>query len=92
MRTVLWEDAMVKEKHRLAGKRVVIAGTLKTMTYYEAAVAIRNAGGELRTQVSPKVDYVVLGSDPSHRKVHRAHWLGAKFVTEEWLRDRLNEA
>ena len=72
----------------LAGKTVVLTGTLDTMTRTEAAERIRAAGGTVASSVSAKTDAVIAG-DQAGSKLDKARKLGVHVVDEtqllEWL-------
>ncbi len=69
----------------LAGKRVVVTGTLEHFSRDEAKEAIRAAGGRWVSSVSEKTDYVVVGSDPGS-KAKRASTLGVRVLDEQSFR------
>jgi len=66
----------------LAGKTVVVTGTLFRFTRDEAAEAIRRAGGRSATSVSKKTDYVLAGAEAGS-KLEKAQQLGVKILSEE---------
>lgn len=66
---------------RLAGKSVVITGSLDTMTRDEAEAAVRRAGGRAADAVSRKTNYVVVGADPGS-KADKAKRLGVPILDE----------
>jgi DNA ligase (NAD+) len=51
----------------LAGKSLVLTGTLPNLGREEAAEKIRAAGGIVRSSVSKKTDYLVAGADPGSK-------------------------
>ncbi|MGB3402422.1 MAG: NAD-dependent DNA ligase LigA [Microcoleaceae cyanobacterium] len=51
----------------LAGKTIVITGTLPTLKRNEAKELIQNAGGKVTSSVSSKTDYILLGADPGSK-------------------------
>ena len=65
----------------LAGKQVVITGTLAGLTRAQAEQAVRDGGGSMGSSVSKRTDYVVVGSDPGS-KLERARKLQVKMLTE----------
>jgi DNA ligase (NAD+) len=69
----------------LAGKSVVLTGTLESMTRDEAAAAIENLGGKVVASVSRKTGYLVVGSDAGS-KLDKARELGVPILTEEDFR------
>jgi len=64
-----------------AGKKVVVTGTLESMSRDEAKAAIRRAGGDWVSSVSKNTDYVVAGSEPGS-KYEKAKKLGVKILDE----------
>ncbi len=75
---------------RLAGKTLVLTGTLPTWTRDEAKARIEAAGGKVTGSVSKKTDYVVAGADPGS-KLEKAQALGVTVIDEDGLRRLLGE-
>ena len=69
----------------LAGKTVVVTGTLPDMSRDEAKEAIIAAGGKAAGSVSKKTDYVVAGDKPG-TKYDKAVSLGIPILDENGLR------
>jgi DNA ligase (NAD+) len=72
----------------LAGKTLVLTGTLPTMTREQATELIVAAGGKVSSSVSKKTDYVVAG-DEAGSKLAKAESLGVAIVDENGLRGLL---
>jgi DNA ligase (NAD+) len=73
----------------LAGKTVVLTGTLPTLTREEAAEHIRAAGGKVATSVSTKTDVLIAG-DQAGSKLEKARKLGIPIADEAQLLQWLN--
>jgi DNA ligase (NAD+) len=68
----------------LAGKTLVLTGTLPNLTREEATARVEEAGGKVTGSVSKKTDYVVAGEDPGS-KYTKAQELGTEILDEEGL-------
>jgi DNA ligase (NAD+) len=66
----------------LAGKKVVVTGTLETLGRQEAKEKIRQAGGNWVSSVSKNTDYVVAGNNTGS-KFNKAKELGVKIIEEK---------
>jgi DNA ligase (NAD+) len=66
----------------LAGRTVVLTGTLPGITREEAGERLAAAGARLSGSVSKKTDYVVVGESPGS-KLEKARALGVRAVTWE---------
>ncbi|MDD5109687.1 MAG: NAD-dependent DNA ligase LigA [Patescibacteria group bacterium] len=66
----------------LAGKKVVVTGTLQRFSRAQAKAAIRKAGGRTVESVSGATDFVVGGEKPGS-KMDDARRLGVKILTED---------
>jgi DNA ligase (NAD+) len=64
------------------GKKVVVTGTLESLSREEAKDAVRAAGGDWVSSVSKNTDYVVVGSEPGS-KAEKAKQLGVKILDEK---------
>jgi DNA ligase (NAD+) len=69
----------------LAGKTLVLTGTLPNLSRDEATQLIAQAGGKVTGSVSKKTDYVIAGSDPGSKLV-KAEQLGVPVLDEAGLR------
>jgi DNA ligase (NAD+) len=68
----------------LAGKTLVLTGTLPTMSREEAKEKIESAGGKVSGSVSKKTDYVVAGEEAGS-KLDKARALGVTVIDEAGL-------
>lgn len=66
----------------LAGKAVVVTGTLDGFSREEAEAAIKGRGGKSPSSVSAKTYAVVVGAEPGASKVSRAADLGVPVLSE----------
>jgi DNA ligase (NAD+) len=73
----------------LAGKTLVLTGTLPTLTRDEASDMIVAAGGKVSGSVSKKTDYVVAGEEAGS-KLEKARTLGVPVIDEAQLRRLLH--
>jgi DNA ligase (NAD+) len=66
----------------LAGKSVVVTGTLERWSREAAEAAIKSRGGKAPGSVSQKTTAVVVGADPGGAKLSRATELGVPVLDE----------
>jgi|DewCreStandDraft_2_1066082.scaffolds.fasta_scaffold03488_7 DNA ligase (NAD+) len=74
--------AASRQASPLAGKTVVITGTLQAMDRASAEQAVRAAGGHPSSSVSRKTDFVVVGANPGSKR-DKALELGIPLLSEE---------
>ena len=72
----------------LAGKTLVVTGTLQEFSRESAEDSIRVAGGKAAGSVSRKTDYVVAGENAGS-KLQKAQELGVPVLDEEGFRKLL---
>jgi DNA ligase (NAD+) len=79
-----------KAKGKLAGKTIVVTGTLKNFTRQQAELAVRQAGGKTSSSVSKKTDFVLAGEEPGS-KIDKAQKLGVKIIDEKKFLEMIEE-
>ncbi len=72
----------------LAGKTVVVTGTLPTLTRTKATEMIESAGARVTSSVSKSTTFVVAGADPGS-KFAKAQELGVEIIDESELLRRV---
>jgi len=83
---IVWpqEEGRAAEPGVLAGKTLVLTGTLPSLTRDEAKALIEAAGGRVSGSVSKKTDYVVAGAEAGS-KLDKAQALGVAVIDEAQL-------
>jgi RimJ/RimL family protein N-acetyltransferase len=85
---VHWEEsdgaAANQGPQPLAGKTLVLTGTLPTLSRDEAKALIEAAGGKVSGSVSKKTDYVIAGEEAGS-KLDKARELGVTVLDEQGL-------
>ncbi len=74
----------------LAGKTLVLTGTLPKLSREQATEQIMAAGGRVTGSVSKNTDYVVAGESPGS-KLEKAERLGVAVLDEAGLRELLGQ-
>lgn len=72
----------------LNGKKIVVTGTLESLSREEVKEKIRQYGGYWVSSVSKNTDYVVVGKNPGS-KADKAKKLGVKIINEKEFLDLL---
>jgi DNA ligase (NAD+) len=83
-RGVHWENLERKAAAPapLAGKSIVVTGTLSSMSREEAQESLRSLGAKVSSSVSSKTTYLVHGADPGS-KLEKARQLNVELLDEE---------
>ena len=76
------EQPRTIRSEKLAGKTIVVTGTLKNFSRQQAEQAIRQAGGKASSSVSKKTDFVLAGENPGS-KLDKARELGVEVIDEK---------
>jgi len=81
---VLMEEPQTQQPREkpLAGKTIVVTGTLKNFTRDEIKQVIEQYGGRAASSVSRKTDFVLVGEKPGS-KLQKARQLGVPTLSEE---------
>lgn len=84
------EPRQVAAGGALAGKTVVITGTLPNLTRPNATEAVEKAGGRVTSSVSRSTSFVVAGEEAGS-KLEKARGLGVEVIDEAELMRRIGE-
>jgi len=84
------EPPQTQRSDKLAGKTIVVTGTLENFTRQQAQRAIRQAGGKAASSVSRKTDFVLAGENAGS-KLEKAKKLGVEIITEEQFKTIIGE-
>jgi len=76
------ERPRTQRSQKLAGKTIVVTGTLENFSRQQAEQAIRQAGGKSSSSVSKKTDFVLAGENPGS-KLDKAGKLGVQVIDEK---------
>ncbi len=80
--------AVTSRTDELAGKTIVVTGTLQNFTRQQAEYTIRQAGGKPSSSVSKKTDFLLAGKEPGS-KLDKAKKLGVKVINEKQFLEML---
>lgn len=79
-----------EEELKLTGKSFCVTGSFENISRDEIHALIEENGGEVRTSVSAKLDYLIVGSDTGSKKT-KAEELGVKILDLEGLYGLIGE-
>lgn len=82
------EPPRAKRSAKLAGRAIVVTGTLENFTRQQAEQAIRQAGGKASSSVSKKTDFVLAGVNAGS-KLEKAREFGVKVIDEKQFLEML---
>ena len=66
----------------LSGKRIVLTGTLESMSRAEAKVRIESLGGKVVSSISKNTNYLITGKKPTNSKINKANSLEIEIISE----------
>jgi DNA ligase (NAD+) len=84
------EQTKIQRTDKLAGKTIVVTGTLENFSRQQAEQAIRQAGGKSSSSVSKKTDFVLAGENPGS-KLDKARKLGVKVIDEKQFKKMIEQ-
>ncbi|MHC4681232.1 MAG: NAD-dependent DNA ligase LigA [Planctomycetota bacterium] len=76
------EQPTTRRSDKLAGKTIVVTGTLEHFSRQQAEQAVRQAGAKALSSVSKKTDYVLAGENAGS-KLEKARKLGVEVIDEQ---------
>jgi len=76
------EQPKTKRSDKLAGKTIVVTGSLGNFTRQQIDQTIRQAGAKFSSSVSKKTDFVLAGNNPGS-KLDKARTLGVRVIDEK---------
>jgi DNA ligase (NAD+) len=82
------EQPQRRRSEKLAGKTIVVTGTLENFTRQQIEQAIRQAGAKSSSSVSKKTDFVLAGENPGS-KLEKARKLGVEVINEKQFMELL---
>lgn len=84
------EQPKARRSDKLAGKTIVVTGTLENFSRRQAQQAIRQAGAKSSGSVSKKTDFVLAGKNAGS-KLDKATKLGVEVITEEQFTEMIKD-
>ncbi len=84
------EQPKTRRSDKLAGKTIVVTGTLENFSRQHIKQVIRQAGGKSSGTVSKKTDFVLAGEKPGS-KLEKARKLGVEVIDEKQFMKMMEE-
>ncbi len=84
------EAPTARRSDKLAGKTIVVTGTLENFTRQQIQQIIRQSGAKASSSVSKKTDYVLAGENAGS-KLQKAKDLGVEVIDERQFRKMIEE-
>jgi len=84
------EQPKIRRSEKLAGKTIVVTGTLEHFSRQHIKQAIRQAGGKSSSSISKKTDFVLAGENPGSKLV-KARKLGIEVIDENQFMKMMEE-
>ncbi len=86
------EAQVIKKDGPLANKTFMLTGKLNGMSRAEAKSLIEENSGSIVSNVSKKLDYLIIGEKPTKRKVNSAKELKIKILNQQEWSSMLNKS
>ena len=85
-KSLVVEDTKIKKTHGLLNnKTFMLTGKLEGISRAEAKSLIEENSGSIVSNISKKLDYLIIGEKPTKRKIDMAKELKVKILSqEEW--------
>ena len=87
---VIINDCLIEDEKFLKGKSFVFTGTIDKRVELTNALTI-NYEGKICGPLSEKVDYLIVGNEPTKRRINRALSWGIPMISAEFLYEWLNK-
>lgn len=86
---VIINDCLIEDENFLKGKSFVFTGTIDKRQELTNALTI-NYHGKICGPLTEKVDYLIVGNEPTKRRINRALSWGIPMISAEFLYEWLN--
>lgn len=87
---VIINDCLIEDENFLKGKSFVFTGTIDKRVELTNALTI-NYHGKICGPLTGKVDYLIVGNEPTKRRINRALSWGIPMISAEFLDEWLNK-